>query len=59
MAMTTASFGGGYNEATDAAQSASHETPPATHPITGTTLPQTTGAGKGKVVKGIVRGGKS
>jgi len=58
MAMTTASFGGSYNEATDSAQKASHETPPAVHPLTGTNLPQTTGAGKGTVRKGIVRGGK-
>lgn len=46
-----------YNHATDAAMSAGHESIPATHPVTGTVLPDGTGAGKGTVRRGG-RGGK-
>jgi hypothetical protein len=68
MALTTTGFYGGDNwgvgmaKNVDAAPDsgsgmASHETPPATHGITSTALPQSTGAGKGSVNKGLV--GKS
>jgi len=46
-----------YNHDTDAATVAMHESNPKTHPISGTGLPQTTGAGQGTVRKGG-RGGK-
>ncbi|HEY6012742.1 MAG TPA: hypothetical protein VIU37_02000, partial [Candidatus Limnocylindrales bacterium] len=48
----------GYNHATDAAQSTGPaEAQPATHPVSGTAIPSTTGAGQGTVRKGG-RGGK-
>jgi len=37
---------------TSAEDHAAYETPPAAHPITGTHLPQTTGAGKGSIRTG-------
>lgn len=46
-----------YNEATDSAHVASHESTPVAHPITGTPLPKSTGAGKGNIHRGG-RGGK-
>jgi hypothetical protein len=65
MALTSASFvpekragtSTAYNEATDdASPPAPQEQVPSAHPITGTQVPQSTGAGKGKVSKGLVRG---
>lgn len=46
-----------YNDATDSATTAAHESIPATHPVTGTALPSSTGAGKGTIHRGG-RGGK-
>lgn len=67
MAITSASFvpeergrmglSTAYNDVTDAAPApSSTETVPSVHPITGTQVPQSTGAGKGTVRKGLVRG---
>lgn len=57
MAITSASFGGEYNKTTDKAPApAPQESIPTTHPLTGTPIPQSTGAGKGSVRKGLVRG---
>jgi hypothetical protein len=39
---------------TGAEDHAKFETPPASHPITGTNLPQSTGAGNGTVHKNLV-----
>lgn len=47
----------GYNDATDAAMSAMHESMPKSHPVTHTALPDGTGAGKGTVRRGG-RGGR-
>lgn len=46
-----------YNHATDSAMVATHESGPKTHPVSGTGLPLTTGAGQGTVRKGG-RGGR-
>lgn len=62
MAITSASFVPeqrdmftGYADK-PAASPAPQESVPSTHPVTGTQLPQSTGAGKGSVRKGLVRG---
>jgi len=47
----------GSGHGVDAAMSAVHESVPAVHPVTGTALPQGTGAGKGTVRTGG-RGGR-
>jgi len=56
-ATASPTHGESYNNATDSATSAAHESTPATHPITGTPLPKGTGAGKGTIRRGG-RGGR-
>jgi hypothetical protein len=59
MALTSGSFvpEQRYNADTDmASPPAPQESVPAVHPLTGTQIPQDTGAGKGNVNKGLVRG---
>lgn len=65
MALTSTGFYGGDNYSVGMAKNvdaapdsgsgmASHETPPTSHPVSGTSLPASTGAGKGSVSKGLV-----
>lgn len=64
MALTTTGFYGGDNYSVGQAKNvdaspgqngmAAHETPQTTHGLSGTALPQSTGAGKGSVNKGLV-----
>lgn len=65
MALTTTGFYGGDNCSVGMAKNidaspeqhgmAAHETPMAMHPISGTNLPQSTGAGKGGIRTGRMR----